>query len=100
MNSHELGTIQIVRPVIHLKVRPDGSNLEDVLNKLVSTTTDSAQQPEKQAEQPPKAESAAKKPLTFVFQLVDGTILADDVATGRQWRLQNVNGQYDERGAS
>src|SRR5215212_6616886 len=35
MNSHNLGTIQIVRPVIHIKVRPDGSNLEDALQKLI-----------------------------------------------------------------
>src|SRR5689334_14433725 len=39
LNSHELGTIQIVRPVIHVKVRPDGSNLEDILQKLAPAET-------------------------------------------------------------
>ena len=33
MNSRDLGMIQIIRPAIHLKVRPDGSNLEDALAK-------------------------------------------------------------------
>jgi hypothetical protein len=100
MNSHDLGTIQIVRPVIHLKVRPDGSNLEDVLKKLLSSTAESEQPSEKQSEKQPGQESVAKKPLMYVFQLVEGTILADDVATGRQWRLQNVNLQYDARGTN
>jgi hypothetical protein len=90
MNSHDLGTIQIVRPVIHVKVRPDGSNLEDVLQKLVASTV----------EKEPKTESSTKKTTAFVFQLVEATILADDVATGRQWRLQNVNAQYDTSSAS
>ena len=88
MNSHDLGTIQIVRPVIHIKVRPDGSNLEDALQKLLPV----------QPKTEPKAESATNKPTAFVFQLVEATILADDVATGRQWRLQNVNAQYDTHG--
>src|SRR5882757_9592547 len=40
MNSHDLGTIQVVRPVIRIKVRPDGSNLEDVLRKLAPTAAE------------------------------------------------------------
>src|SRR3954467_12697582 len=62
MNSHDLGTIQIVRPVIHIKVRPDGSNLEDALQKLLpaaakdEATTDSTTSP-------------TNKPTAFVFQL-------------------------------
>src|SRR5262245_4329018 len=64
LNSHDLGTIQIVRPVIRLKVRPDGSNLEDALQKLVPTPTANGAQ----------AESGAKNPTAFVFQLVEGTI--------------------------
>jgi hypothetical protein len=87
-NSHDLGTIKIVRPVIHLKVRPDGSNLEDVLQKLIPAPAGGES----------KGESGSKEPVAFAFQLVEGTILADDVATGRQWRLQNVNAQYDARG--
>src|SRR4029079_8664 len=90
LNSHDLGTIQIVRPVIHVKVRPDGSNLEDVLQKLVPSAP----------ENEPKDESSARKPTAFIFQLVEATILADDIATGRQWRLQNVNAQYDTHGAA
>jgi hypothetical protein len=34
MNSHELGTIQIVRPVIHVKVRPDGPQQQKTVRKL------------------------------------------------------------------
>src|SRR4029079_6979576 len=91
LNSHELGTIQIVRPVIHVKVRPDGRNLEDILQKLAPP----------EASDKSKSETAsAKSSPTFAFQLVDATILTDDVATGRQWRLQKVNAQYDTHGAA
>ena len=37
MSPHDLGVIEIIRPTIHLKVRPDGSNLEDALQKLLAT---------------------------------------------------------------
>src|SRR5882757_2947994 len=65
MNSHDLGTIQVVRPVIRVKVRPDGSNLEDALQKLAPN----------EAHDEPKTESSTKKPTAFVFQLVEATIL-------------------------
>src|SRR3954465_6387335 len=84
MNSHDVGTVQLVRPIIHVKVRPDGSNLEDLLQKLAPSA----------AEGEPQAGSSTQKPTAFVVQLVEATILADDIATGRQWRLQNVNAQY------
>jgi len=57
LNSHNLGTIQVVRPVIHVKVRPDGSNLEDVLQKLVPSAPENA----------PKVESSAKKQRRSYF---------------------------------
>jgi hypothetical protein len=87
--SHDLGMIQIVRPVVHVKVRPDGSNLEDVIAKLTARFA--------AREQAHEVSRASSKPVSFAVQLVNGTILADDIATGRQWRLQNVNVQYDAR---
>ncbi len=107
LNSHDLGTIQIVRPVIHVKVRPDGSNLEDTIRKLLGDTSVEPGQSVPEATSQPSPDVTAKpssdtvaKPIAYTIQLVDGTILADDVATGRQWRLQNVNVQYDAHATS
>ena len=36
--------------------------------------------------------------IAFNVHLVEATIVTDDVATGRQWRLQNVSVQYDTHG--
>ena len=91
-NSHELGVIQIIRPIIRLKVRPDGSNLEDALQKLLadlSTTANPAVEPN----------SAARTRLALAIQIVEGTIFAEDVASGRVWQIGGVNAQYDNHGA-
>ncbi len=107
MNWHELGTIQIVRPVVYLKVRPDGSNLEDVIQKLAGTTSAAAEDaaPATTAEPAPEvaakpASGAVAKPVAYSVRLDGGTIVTDDVATGRQWRVQNVNVQCDVRGSA
>jgi hypothetical protein len=90
-NSRELGTTKIIRPTVHLKVRPDGSDLEDVINKLVGAGGSA------EPKSPPSTKNA--QPSAFAVQLVEATIIADDVATGRQWRVQNVNVQFDNHGA-
>ncbi len=92
MNSHDLGVIQINRPAIHLKVRPDGSDLEDALQKLLADVS-------KNAKPSVDKQDVAGAPVAFAIQLVDGTILAEDVATGRVWRIEGVNVQYDCHGA-
>lgn len=103
LNTHELGTLEIVRPLLHLKVRPDGSNLEDVIHKLASRFGGSSQPNQTSTVAPPETKitdsgTSNKQPIAFAIQLSDGTIIADDLATGRQWRLQNVNLQIDTHG--
>ena len=93
LNSRDLGVIQINRPTIKLKVRPDGSNLEDALQKLLADISS----PAGPVAQP--ADAAAAAPA-FAVQVVDGVILAEDVATGRVWRIEAVNVQYDCHGAA
>ncbi|HVT28849.1 MAG TPA: hypothetical protein VHE81_12615, partial [Lacipirellulaceae bacterium] len=89
MNPHDLGTIQIVRPIVHLKTRPDGSNLEDALRKLLGSSTARKNQPTIRSD---------KKRIAFAVQLVHATIVMDDVVTRRQWRVENIDAQYDDRG--
>lgn len=91
LNPHDLGVIEIARPTIYLKVRPDGTNLEDTLDAIVNALAPEAATP---------AESSATTPTAFAINIVEGTIMIDDVATSRQWRVEGVNVQYDNRGAN
>jgi hypothetical protein len=90
LSPHDLGVIEIARPTIHLKVRPDGSNLEDTLSAIVSSLP---------AKVDKATESAATTPTKFAINIVDATILIDDIGANRQWRIENVNLQYDNRTA-
>lgn len=92
-NSRDLGVIQINRPTLHMKVRPDGSNLEDALQKLLADLSASAKPPTEN-------DQTASAPIALAAQIVDGTIIAEDVATGRVWRIEGVNAQYDCHGAN
>jgi hypothetical protein len=92
-NSHELGVIQINRPAVYLKVRPDGSNLEDALHKLLADLATNTKSGE-----PDRNTSGA--PLAYTVQLIEGTVFIEDLATGRLWRIDGVNVQYDCHGAN
>ncbi|MFO0790439.1 MAG: DUF748 domain-containing protein [Pirellulales bacterium] len=92
LNSRDLGIIQINRPQIFVKIRPDGSNLEDVLNRVLADFAKKVQ--------PPTEQSQAATPTVYALQLTDGTIFAEDAATGRVWRIDGLTGQYDCHGAA
>jgi len=89
LNPRELGVIEVIRPTLQVKIRPDGSNLEDLVQQLaaeLSASTMDAAQPD------------ASPTLALVLQLVEGTILAEDVSAGRRWRIDGLNVQYETRG--
>jgi hypothetical protein len=92
LNARDLGAMTIARPTVYVKVRPDGSNLEDAVDAIVKSVSP--------AESPPPPEGSASAPATIAINIVEGTILIDDIATGRQWRVEGVNLQLDNRGAS
>ena len=93
LNSNDLGIVRIHRPTIHLKVRPDGSNLEDALQKLLADVS-------KPAVPQVDNTNAPEQPVAFAIQISEGTIFAEDTATGRMWRIDGLNAQYDCHGAN
>src|SRR5262249_33939222 len=67
LNSRDLGTIRIVHPTIYLKVRPDGSNVEDLKQKLLPAapdTTEKMQQPTASVQTRPGSKSEYK-PIAY-----------------------------------
>ena len=100
-NWHDLGEIEITRPVVYVAVRPDGSNVEDVINELRSKfapqSSASSGNSGKSADE--AANGAAKPQAAVAVKVVDGTVLVQEAATGRGWRLASLNAQYDSHGA-
>jgi hypothetical protein len=86
LNRCDLGVIEIVRPTVHLTIRPDGSNWEDIAHQLFREI----------ASTEPVSETFSSLPRTaFAVRVVEGTILAEDLARSRKWRVEHVDLQYD-----
>jgi translocation and assembly module TamB len=89
-NWRELGEIEIQRPVLYLAVRPDGTNLQDALQPFLEKTG---------AAEPGAEHQMSSSPLPAVaVQVVDGTVLVEETATSRRWRLNGLNAQFDSHG--
>jgi hypothetical protein len=88
-NWHDLGEIVITRPVVYVAVRPDGSNVEDAIHQLTAKMAG-----------PSASDAGGGSPanVAVAVKLVDGTVLVQDVASGRGWRLASLNAQYDSHG--
>ncbi len=80
----DLGTIEVARPVVYVAVRPDGSNVEDVIAALTKADEDDA------ADQ--QADGA---PTAIKVNVVDGMVRMRDMAGGREWCVDGLGAQYD-----
>jgi translocation and assembly module TamB len=74
---------------VYVAVRPDGSNVEDVIKQFASKASASSDGD--------GGVSAAK--VAVAVKVVDGSVLVQETATGRGWRLASLNAQYDSHGA-
>jgi hypothetical protein len=71
MNPSSLGRLRVERPNLVLVLRPDGSNLEDLIAKLKSSGGSSTD---------------------VGIEVVDGTVSVLDTATQRQWQISGFQG--------
>ena len=81
LNQSDLGKLELVRPVVYLETRPEGSNWEDFL---------SAVQREIAAQQEQQVETAGRR-LQLQIEIVDGTVRGVDRVTEQQWSLTAAN---------
>jgi hypothetical protein len=91
LNPRDLGTIEVSRPTLHLQIRPDGSNLEDLVEKLLADVSPNVAVP---------TNDGAGKPLAYAVYLIDGTVVAQETATGRQWRADKLDIRLNAHGAN
>jgi hypothetical protein len=91
LNPRDLGNIEIIRPTVHLTIRPDGSNWEDIAGRLLTDLT---------GKFPDESElHANSRQLAFAVRVVEGTILAEDLARSRKWRIEHADLQYSSGSA-
>ncbi len=90
-NWHELGEIEVQRPVVYLAIRPGGTNWQDALAPFLADAKSNA------AADTTQSESAIP---TVAFRVVDGTVLVEETATAQRWRLFALNAQLDTHGAA
>ena len=77
LNTTDLGTFEIVNPMLNLKVRPDGSNLEDALADLLDT-------------------EASEEPSPAIRLSISGAAaIVTDTTNGREYELDKVASTID-----
>ncbi|HEY2882253.1 MAG TPA: hypothetical protein VGJ15_07455, partial [Pirellulales bacterium] len=87
-NLNDLGTLRVERPQVNLVMRPDGSNIEDLLAKVATKKTI---EPKTDAEaNSGKPHEPAKLPAMTV-EIVDGSLSMNDTAANQQWKLDKFN---------
>lgn len=86
-DSGQLGSIAVESPAVYVRVRPDGSNLEDIIARLSGPAdTESAD--------PLTAPQAHDIP-SFTLRIADATVVVQDVASGKVWRSEDVTVEFD-----
>lgn len=91
LNWRNLGEIEITKPTLYLDVRANGSNVEDAIARLTAGSDHVV------IDQ--TADEQAAAPIELAVRVVDGAILANDVAASRQWRARGLELQFDSRDA-
>lgn len=71
-HSSDPGLFRVIEPQVNLQVRPDGSNLEDILASF------------------PKKESSGGSRPDVALEVVDGTLVLEDAVTGVAWRAERL----------
>ncbi len=92
MNWRNLGIITIQRPVIQIQLRPDGSNLEDVIHKIAQAIAP--------ADPAATDSTTATEQTRFALNIVDATMNILDTTTGNASRIEGATIQYDNRSAT
>ena len=91
LNSHDLGAIQIVRPRSTLKSAPTAATSKTRFKSCWPIYGE--RQIARTLQQAPAQPRSPSNSLT-------ATIFAEDVATGRVWRIKGVNAQYDNHNSN
>lgn len=73
----EVGSIVVTAPVVHLSLRPDGSNFEDTIAKLAGEQN----------------ESTTSSSVAVQLKIVDARIIATEAGTKATWQIEQLNAE-------
>ncbi|MBN1910917.1 MAG: hypothetical protein JW818_14320 [Pirellulales bacterium] len=68
LNMTDLGTFRLERPEVHVVLREDGTNVEDLIAKYLT--------------------GPSGKPISCKVEIVDGTVTLEDATDGRTWTIE------------
>ncbi|NOY30544.1 MAG: hypothetical protein GXP28_10330 [Planctomycetes bacterium] len=80
-NQNDLGKLTIVRPIVRLETRAEGSNLEDFLAALDPSETS----------EEGRASSSTSELVAIAIEITDGLVQGFDEPSQQQWRLSQTN---------
>ncbi|MCA9203386.1 MAG: hypothetical protein KDA59_10095, partial [Planctomycetales bacterium] len=78
LDQSDLGIVRLERPRVQLQLRPDGSNLEDVLAPLMTDDT-----------------SSSSSPPRVMVQVTDGELELTEATSGARWSITRCNAEVD-----
>ena len=85
LTSSDYGEANIYKPVAHVVLRPDGSNIEDAVAKYMEPAPEPKFDPE-------TASPVTAKPLPRLkVNVIDGQALVASTTDARSWRLDQLN---------
>lgn len=84
-DSQNLGTVRLEQPVVYALVRPDGSNLEDTLALATQLS-----KPQGDGQLGDGQLGVATSGPNYRLELVGGTLLSRDAATGETWAAESI----------
>ncbi|MBN2025117.1 MAG: DUF748 domain-containing protein [Pirellulales bacterium] len=70
-NLSNLGTFRLEKPTLHVELRPDGSNIEDLIAKYL--------------------EKPSSEPIAVGVEIVDGTVKITDASGKPPWTIEKLN---------
>ena len=91
LNSQDLGTIRVERPMVALFVRPDGSNLEDLVALLQTNS---------QAAAPPQVAASSSGTTPLQIEIASGAVqIVEAHGLQRSWVVDEITARIDTTSA-
>ncbi|MDA7861627.1 hypothetical protein N9B31_08060 [Mariniblastus sp.] len=85
--SDDMGMFEVREPTVHLKLRPDGSNLEEALSQYLTVSEKS------KSTQPKDSSEIAQTSLNskLFLNIIDGQVIISTTYSNEAWQVDDLN---------
>jgi hypothetical protein len=91
LDRTDVGRLRLERPSITLRLRDDGSNLEDMFPGFVAKTSIDAGEAVEVV-----VEHADKSPVAVEIEINDGELTVSDATAGREWKMEQMTLHFNQ----